>query len=136
MFAPEQIKELLKNKNVLRCSPKAITYHPDFKVRAVKRLCDDGIPAARIFMDAGFDLAVIGAKTPKWRLTDWRRMLRDKGTAGLRKDGRGKAKGKGGGRPKTKNLTDKEKIEYLEAKVAYLKAENDFLTKLRAAQKE
>jgi hypothetical protein len=44
-------------------------------------------------------------------------------------------RGHGGGRPKTKNLSDKEKIEYLETKVAYLKAENDFLAKLRAQRK-
>lgn len=85
-----------------------------------------------IFMEAGFDLAVIGNENPKECLKRWRKTFKTKGVAGLLKDKRGK----GGGRPRTKNLTDKEKIEYLEAKVAYLKAENDFLAKLRVAQKE
>jgi len=35
------------------------------------------------------------------------------------------------GRPKTNWQNDKEKIKYLETKIAYLKAENDFLAKLR-----
>lgn len=38
-----------------------------------------------------------------------------------------------GGRPKIPKFKDeKEKIKYLELQVAYLKAENDFLVKLRA----
>lgn len=36
MFNPEQIKELLKNKNVDKCSPNSITYNKDFKLRSVK----------------------------------------------------------------------------------------------------
>jgi hypothetical protein len=42
----------------------------------------------------------------------------------------------GGGRFKTKGLTETEKIKKLEAEVAYLKAENDFLAKLRAKRAE
>ena len=134
MFTQEQIKILLKNKNVAGCTPKAITYRPNFKIRAIGRYYDEGTPPAEIFVEAGFDPAVIGKDAPKECLRRWRRTFKVKGATGLSRDGRGKAGG--GGRPKTKNLTDKEKIEYLEAKVAYLKAENDFLAKLRAAQKE
>ena len=43
-------------------------------------------------------------------------------------------RGRGGGRPKAKYQTDKEQIKYLETQVAYLKAENDFLAKLRASK--
>ena len=39
-------------------------------------------------------------------------------------------------KPKTKDLSSTEKIKWLEAEVAYLKAENDFLAKLRAKRKE
>lgn len=134
MFTQEQIETLLKNKNVLRCSSKSITYHPDFKTRAIRLYYDDGLPPSEIFTEAGFDLAVIGAKTPKDCLRRWRKTVEIKGITGLSEDGRGGTKG--GGWPKTKNLTNRERIEYLEAKVAYLKAENDFLAKLRAAKKE
>jgi len=133
MFTQKQIKALRKNKNVSGCTPKAITYHPDFKVMAVRQYYDEGIPPAKIFTASGFNLAVIGANTPKDCLRRWRKTFRAKGADGLLKDNRGKCLG--GGRPKAK-MTDKEKIEYLEAKVAYLKAENDFLAKLRAAKKE
>ena len=134
MFTKEQINDLLNNKCVIRCSKKAITYHSDFKARAVRRYYDEGIPPMEIFTDAGFDPDVIGAKTPKECLRRWRKTFKAEGSGGLSKDGRGDH-GRGD-RPKTKNLTDKERIEYLKAKVAYLKAENDFLAKLRAARKE
>ena len=132
MFTQEQIEQLLTNKNVVRCTPKSITYHPDFKIRAVKQYYEEDIPPAEIFIQAGFNLATIGVKTPKECLSRWRRIFRTKGAARLLEDKRGKK----GGQLKTKDLTDKEKIEYLEVKVAYLKAENDFLAKLRAAKKE
>jgi hypothetical protein len=46
-------------------------------------------------------------------------------------------RGKGGGRPKKiKDTNDTDKIKRLEAEVAYLKAENDFLIKLRAKRAE
>lgn len=39
------------------------------------------------------------------------------------------------GRPRTKDISDTYKIKRLEIENAYLKAENDFLVKLRAAKK-
>ena len=78
----------------------------------------------------GFSLAVIGRSAPKWCVSRWLKTFRKKGKAGLREDGR-----KGSyprGRPKgIKHLPDKEKIRYLEAQIAYLKAENSFLANLR-----
>ncbi len=45
-------------------------------------------------------------------------------------------RGKNRWESKVEELTDANKIKYLEAKVAYLKAENDFLAKLRAKRAE
>lgn len=131
-FTAEQIVDLLKNGNVAKCSDKAISYSKNFKLRAVKRYLDEGVSAKQIFKGAGFDLNVIGKDRPKARLQDWRRVFKLKGTNGLKTETRGR----GGGRPRAKGLTDAKKIEYLEAKVAYLKAENDFLAKLRAKRAE
>lgn len=131
-FSNEQIAALSKNANVARCSDKAITYSKDFKVRAVKRYRDEGYSAKQIFKEAGFDLDVIGKDRPKQCLRLWRRVFKVKGIKGLNVETRGRD----GGRPRTKGLTDAKKIEYLEAKVAYLKAENDFLAKLRAKRAE
>jgi transposase-like protein len=131
-FTKVQIEELLKNKNVVRCK-KTIVYNKDFKIKAVK-LYKQGLSPQEIFQQAGFDLLAIGRKKPGNLIRDWSIICRKKGTQGLRIETRGK--GKGGGRHKTKFQTSREKIVYLENQVAYLKAENDFLAKLRAKRAE
>lgn len=125
-FSEEQIKELSQNPNVANCSDKSITYKKDFKISTVKKY-QEGLPVILIFKQAGFNIAVIGRKTPKWCLERWRKTFRDKGIEGLSNE----ARGKGGGRPKKNWSNEKEKIKYLETQVAYLKAENNFLAKLR-----
>lgn len=132
IFTREQIKELLNNENVAHVG-KAIVYSKDFKVRAVE-LYEQGPMPQEIFRQAGFDLNVIGKQKPKSLMRDWNRIYRLKGAVGLRTEIRGR--GNGGGRPKTKYSNDADKIKYLEAQVAYLKAENDFLAKLRAKRAE
>jgi len=131
-FSQEQRGELIKNSNVIKCSEKAITYNKNFKVSAVKQYLEDGKMANEIFRNAGFDLDIIGKDIPKHCLRDWNGVFKTKGLDGLKIESRGR----GGGRPKTKEVTEKERIKYLEAEVAYLKAENDFLTKLRAKRRE
>ena len=128
IFTQEQITELLKNRNVAATSEKSITYRADFKRAAIHRY-KEGLSPSAIFQEAGFNLAVIGKRTPKWCLVRWRRSYDKKGEAGLLKDGRGSH---GGGRPPNlDHMNEKEKLKYLEAQVAYLKAENAFLAKLR-----
>lgn len=134
IFTKEQIQALFENKNVAKCSEKSITYAPGFKIKAIRQYYDEGLSPMQIFIKAGFDITVIGKKTPERCLGRWRKKYKEKGADELLKDNRGQSKG--GGRPRTKGLTDKEKIERLEATVAYLRAENDFLAKLRAARKE
>lgn len=123
----EEITNLLKNKNVSSCSSKSITYSKEFKVLAVKQY-KEGMPSREIFERAGFDLNMIGKDIPSDRINAWNKIMREKGEAILNTETRGRGSP---GRPKLKGLTDKEKLEYLEAKVAYLKAENEFLTQLR-----
>lgn len=131
-FTDEQIKELLNNKFVRKCSNKTVSFTPDFKVFAVKRYEDEGLTASRIFEEAGFCIAVIGQHVPDNKMSKWRKIFRAHGAKGLLTENRGK----GGGRPRTNDLTDASKIERLEATVAYLKAENAFLAKLRAKRTE
>lgn len=133
-FTNEECLELLKNPNVIKCSNKAITYSKKFKLKAVKQYTDEGVSSNEIFRLAGFNSAVIGKDTPKDRISDWKRLCRLYGEEGLVTDRRGRHGN--GGRPTTKNLTEKEKLERLEAQVAYLKAENDFLKQLRAKRAE
>jgi len=132
IFTKEEVAVLSKNKNVNKCSKKSITYAKDFKVKAV-RLYNEGIPAKEIFEDAGFDICMLGRKKPNDCLKRWNKIYRTKGVKVLSEESRGRK----GGRPKKiKDPTDKEKIERLELEVEYLKAENDFLAKLRAQKRE
>jgi len=128
MFTDEQRALLLSNINVAKCSEKAITYSKEFKIKAVKQY-NKGMSSSQIFIEAGLDPKVIGRKSPKDRLGDWRRIYNRKGEEGLI------CKKRGGGRPKTRDITPEYKIKRLEAEVAYLKAENDFLAKLRAKRR-
>ena len=136
IFTQEQTAQLLKNQSVIKCSAKSIGYAPEFKIQAVKQYDEEGLTAVAIFKAAGFNLQLIGEDAPKSCLSDWRKIFAAKGATGLKVENRGKTKAKGKGKPKTKGLTDREKIERLEAHVAYLKAENDFLAKLRAQRRE
>lgn len=133
IFTRVQIKEISKNPNVAKCSEKSITFNKEFKIDAVKKYNKQGMGPTEIFRQSGIDLNVIGRNIPKECLKRWNKAYRLKGEAGL-SEVRGK-NGKGG-RSKAKYETDKEKIEYLEAQVAYLKEENDFLAKLRAKRAE
>lgn len=132
IFTSEQIADLLRNPYVSNCSSKAITYSKQFKVSAVKQYYEDGLPAKHIFLNAGFDLRLIGEDNPRYCLKRWRKTFKSRGVDGLSKERRGTSPT---GRPRIKEMTDAEKINRLEATVAYLRAENDFLIKLRAQRK-
>jgi transposase len=130
IFTNEETDQLSKNKNVVRCSERSITYAKEFKIRAVMRY-EQGMTPQDIFREAGFDLNVIGRKTPKHCLADWKNIFRQKGARGL-----AETRGRHGGRkPKPKDASDRDKIKRLETENAYLKAENAFLAHLRSAKK-
>ncbi|NTV51335.1 MAG: hypothetical protein HGA69_00665 [Desulfobulbaceae bacterium] len=132
IFSPEQIASLLRNPNVARCSTKSISYSKQFKVLAVRQYYEEGLPVRHIFTNAGFDLQLIGSETPMDCLKRWRKTFKTRGLEGLTSERRGKSPT---GRPRIKAMTDAEKISRLEATIAYLRAENDFLMKLRAQRK-
>lgn len=128
-FTEQQVVDLLKNKNIAKCSQKSITFSKEFKLAAV-RLYEQGLDPWEIFEQAGFVSGNIGRRHRNDCLHRWKKVFRQKGPEGL-SESRGRG-GRGGGRPKTKWKTETERIEWLEAKVAYLSAENNFLAKLRA----
>jgi len=132
-FTTDQIIELSKNKNVAKCSDKSITYNKEFKVRAVKQYHENGYSPGMIFKEAGFDWRIIGPDSPKNCLQCWRAIYKARGVDSLSVETRGKHHK--GGRPKRENMTDIERIKRMKIEIAYLKAENDFLAKLRAARK-
>lgn len=130
IFTTAEIEELSKNKNVSKCSDKSITYNKHFKVLAVKKYYEEGYSPTMIFKEAGFDMNIIGIEVPNACLHRWKKIYNNKGENALNSESRGLS-----GRPRKSWSSDAEKIKYLEIKIAYLKAENDFLVKLRAAKK-
>lgn len=133
IFTAKQIEDLLRNPNVFKCSAKSIGYTGSFKTSVLKQNQIDGAPAKIIFTKAGFDLNVIGHDIPKQCLERWRKTIKIKGAGALEIERRGKTPG--GGRPRTRGMSDAEKIERLEATVAYLQAEKAYFMKLRAQRK-
>ena len=93
-----------------------------FKAKALK-LRQQGQSPSQIFIAAGINLSLFGAGYAKKCLHRWEKMSAQDG--GLKKDRRGS---KSKGRPKGK------KFKSLEDENAYLRAENDFLKKLRALE--
>ena len=53
------MKELEKNPNVFRVTEQTITYHPNFKIKAVREYLKGKSPS-QIFVERGFNLDVIG----------------------------------------------------------------------------
>lgn len=126
ILTSEQIEILRKNQNVKNCSEWSISYSNEFKIKAVKEY-EQGLTSREIFDKAGLDLIIIGKDAPRESIKHWNRVCRRKGIAGLQTENRGI----NGGQNKLE-ITEKDRIKRLEAEVAYLKAENDFLVKLRA----
>lgn len=131
IFTKEEIEALLQNKAVERCTEKSVTFSTAFKIEAIRQYREQGLTSREIFRQAEFDSHVISNDQAIECLRRWRRAYKEKGPEGL-EDTRGRL----GGRPKTKGLTEADTIKRLEAEVAYLKAENDFLAKLRAKRRE
>ena len=130
----EQVAKLLENKFIAKCSLKSISFTKEFKLFAVNQYIN-GKTAPKIFNEAGIDSQLVGRYVPDNCLRLWRKKFKAKGEVGLMIDERGLATGVNKGRPRTKGLTDTDKIKRLEIEVAYLKAKNYFLVKLRAKRK-
>ena len=130
----EQEKEiLLENEYVITVSERNIKYNPKFKLRAVQEYYAGDTPLI-IFLNAKFNIALIGRETPQRCLKRWKNLYKKLGEKGLLDDKRGKSKN--GGRPRTKELTLEEEVKTLKSRNAYLEAENDFLKKLKALEVE
>jgi len=100
-------------------------FSKEFKEKAIK-LHEAGISAKKIFEDAGIDTNGKHKNYANKLISRWKnnkqeeKKLNSKEVQSLRK---------------IKKEEERKKIEYLEAQVAYLKAENDFLTKLPKEKK-
>ncbi len=127
-FSNEEVAELKKNPCVFSCTSNSVNYTYEFKKCALE-LHAQGVTAREIWRRSGFD-------TSKWKgyyfrctLNDWKKIVKKRGVEGLLKVG-------GIQYDRGPDTSSKDKIKRLELQVKYLKAENDFLAKLRAKRAE
>ena len=128
-FTEEQKLELQKNPNVKKVTSVGVLYKDIFKKEAIG-LYEKGISAIDIFIQAGFNIEIIGRENPSKILSKWR--------CGIGYNPN-EIKTKENIKHKVKLNTDKctysdKDIKRIIARNKYLEAENDFLKKLRALE--
>ncbi|MGE4266999.1 MAG: HTH domain-containing protein [Deferribacterales bacterium] len=121
-FTPDERQSLESNPNVLKVGNSNITYTADFRQHALNCYYD-GEPPRKIFKQAGIDISIFPEGYPESTISRWHNAEK-KPHKSSRKSGSGRPK-------KTSNMTTEE----MEARIAYLEAENDFLKKLRALER-
>jgi len=120
MYSKEQIKEIIKNENIIKCSSKSIAYKNEFKLWCVNKYYKEQYSPAMIFKEAWLYNLV-----PKITLDDclkrWRKTFNKKWELWFIKESRWR-KMLIKNQQKTVPLkTNKEEyIKYLETKNAYL----------------
>ncbi len=120
-FTEEQQRELQKNPYIQNVSPKSITYTKEFKEKFEEEYRAGKVPS-QILADMGIDHRILGKKRKDGLVARMKLYeLRPEGCDDTRKNNTG--------RPSTKELTNAERIERLEQKIAYLNQENEFLKK-------
>lgn len=118
-FTEKQRKSLESNKYVERVTVRNVQYTAKFKEFALKKN-EQGCPAAQIWKDAGIDVSLFDSDYFRKCIGRWKSKVKNDGKDSLKKDGRGRPAGK--------------KFKSVEEELAYLRAENDFLKKLRALE--
>jgi len=131
IFSSEEIAQLSRNPCVFSCTERSIIYTYEFKKRALE-LHAGGVSSKEIWRRAEFDIGRWKKDCCRDTIKGWKRIVKKKGLEGLSKLRGSEATG----RPKTKGVTNADKIKRLELQVKYLQAENDFLAKLRAKRAE
>lgn len=132
LYTQSQMEELENNPYVLRVSERSISYHPDFKIKAVMEY-ESGKPPSQIFIDHGFNLLLIGIEQPRKIIHRWRKTLTNHGEFGLKIERRGKGNT---GRSSSSELSVEEKLKKAEARIKFLEAENGFLKKLEKLERQ
>ena len=123
-FTDQEKIELLKSTAIIKIENSNVTYCPQFKLKALKEY-EKGKYPSQIFIEAGINLNILGQKNAKRSLQRWRVIASQEGEKGIL------CKSKG--RPKS--LSPEEEIKQLKAQNALLKAENEFLKKLKSLER-
>jgi hypothetical protein len=134
IFSNEEIAEFKEHPCVFHCSERSIHYTYEFKKRALE-LRSQGVSPREIWKQAGFDIERWKKNYTYSTIKDWKRIVVKRGIEGLANFGGFQYDG---GRSNKKELVEIEsdKMKRMELQIKYLKAENDFLAKLRAKRAE
>lgn len=127
-FSNEQLEQLKSNPCVFSCTENSVNYTYEFKKRALE-LHKDGTQSREIWKRSGFDTNFWKRDYFRSTLRDWKEIVKKYGIEGLLKSG-------GIQYDRGPNNTDQDALKRLSLEVKYLKAENDFLAKLRAKRAE
>ena len=111
---------------------QAITYHPDFKVKAVLENIKGKVQPRSLWIMV-LTLILLGKELPRKRLYQWRKIYNESGELGLTLDNRGKKRAE---RSSSKELSIEEKLKKAEARIKFLEVENDFLKKLEELERQ
>lgn len=114
-------ERLLSNRYVEKITTNQVIFTAEFKVLAVKANLAGQSPKD-FFQESGIDTSLLSEQLPKKCVSRWKKTYLEKGSKGFSEELRGK---NATGRPK-------EKFSSIEAELAYLRLENDFLKKLHA----
>lgn len=125
------MRRLESNPNVQHVSETNISYTSAFRLAAV-RAYQEGQTPVEIFVNAGFDLDLIGHKKPKHCLQRWRELYSTYGEQGLLEERRGKGST---GRKPTGESSAEDELKRAQARIKLLEAEIDFLKKLEALER-
>ena len=132
IFSDIQQQALSKNINVLNVSDKSITFHPSFKLAAVKAYHNGKAPM-EFFRECGFDISMIGKRNPVNTLARWRKIYDRLGEDGLINELRGNNLYTNVSQDE---LSDTDKLKRADAKISYLEAKLEFLKKLEMLERQ
>lgn len=123
-FSKEAIEKLKRNPYVKRVSEKSITYSDEFKRMFIEKYLRGNTPRT-IFIEAGFDVEVIGIKRYEQAAARWISSYNKYGIAGVRDTRR-----ENSGRTSKTPLSKDDIINKQEAKIKLLEEQLDLLKKL------
>jgi putative transposase len=129
IFSTKEIKALMKNPNVERVSERSITYTDAFKSKFMDDYLAGKLPR-QIFMENGFDSAIIGIKRIEQAAYRWKTAYEKNGLIGLTDTRKTSA-----GRPTKRELTPAEVIERQNARIKLLEGQVELLKKLEVTER-
>ena len=128
-FSKEAIERLNQNTYVKRVSEKSITYSDEFKRIFIEEYLRGRTPRS-IFIDAGFDVEILGVKRYQQAAARWIKAYNKDGIIGLRDTRR-----ENSGRTSNTPLSKDDIISKQEAKIKLLEEQLELLKKLDVTER-